>query len=203
MINHSIIKVKSSKSSSGHDIDNLYLFHEPKVSSVVILFPGKGYTCSGPLLYYARKTALQFGNDVLAFETDVYNQPFENIFEAVKECLNNQYEKIFFISKSLGTKFAGEMSKQIGYDRIHNMFLTPIPDAAPYICETECSVIYGSKDTFMSDEIVNKLRNFPNVGMHVIKDAGHSLEIQDDYLKSLEALTYTAKQYERFFTGEK
>ena len=173
MINNSAIKV--------NDISNSFLYHEPEAASVVIIFPGKGYTCQGPLLRYAMQVALQFGNDVLAFETDIYNQPFENIFEAVKECLNKPYKKVFFISKSLGTIFAGDISRLIGYGKIRNLFLTPIPAAVPHILESDCSVIYGSKDTFLSDETVDQLLNCPNVDMHVIKEAEHSLEIRGDY----------------------
>lgn len=48
--------------------------------------------------------------------------------EAVEICLSNGYKNIYFISKSLGTVIAGEISKYIGYDKINNLFLTPIPN---------------------------------------------------------------------------
>lgn len=105
MINKSVIKVKSSW---GHEISNLYLMHSPKANSLVVLFPGSGYSCDKPLLYYARKATLSYGCDVLSLEYGYFRsneEPSLNFkdriikesHEAIKLCLSNSYENIYKI----------------------------------------------------------------------------------------------------------
>lgn len=206
MIKKSYITIKSSW---GHEINHLFLSHEPKSESLVILFPGAGYSCDKPLLHYARKVALLLGCDVLSLEYGYVktNEGFKPEFiqpiiketqEAIQECLAKQYKKIYFISKSLGTSVAGEISKAIGYDKVENLFLTPIKHTIPHIINSKCIVVVGDQDKLFPKESIDEIRKYKLVDTHVISEANHSLETEDSYRRSLEILNTVAMLYEKF-----
>ncbi|MFL0270090.1 alpha/beta hydrolase [Candidatus Clostridium radicumherbarum] len=196
MINKSVIKVKSSW---GHEIENLYLTNSPKSDSLVVLFPGSGYICDKPLLYYARKATLLYGCDVLSLEygyfrsneepsLDFKDRIVKESYEAVELCLSKSYENIYFISKSLGTVVAGEVSELIGYEKVKNLFLTPTKDTVKHILKSRCSIVVGTKDKFFTKGDIETVTN-SSVSVHIIENAVHSLEVDDDYTKSIHILS--------------
>lgn len=196
MINESYVKVKSFW---GHNIENLLLTHSPKTDSLVVLFPGGDYSCDRPLLHYARKAALLSGCDVLSLEYGYFKTDnsfkvefLEDIIkesnEAVQLCLSNSYKNINFISKSIGTAVAGEISKSMGYDKVNNLFLTPISHTLPHIINSNCTVVVGTRDKFFTQENIDTISLYPSVGLHLVENAGHSLELNNDYVKSLDIL---------------
>lgn len=199
MINKSFIKVKSS---FGHEIENLYLTHSTKANSVVILFPGSDYSCDKPLLHYARKATLLSGCDVLSIEygyirankepcDDFMERIIKESYETVQLCLANSYVNIYFISKSLGTIVAGEISDLIKYRKINNLFLTPTKETIKYIMKSNCSIVIGTNDRFFSSKDIDTITN-SYVDMHIIEGAVHSLEV-DDYIKSIQILSDVTK----------
>jgi hypothetical protein len=206
LINKSFIKVKSSW---GHDINNLFLTQSPKSDSIVILFPGGDYSCDKPLLHYARKATLLSGCDVLSleygyfktnnsFKIDFLEQIIKEAYEAIQIALSNSYKRIYFISKSLGTSVAGEMSNLIGYDKINNLFLTPTSHTIPHIINSRCVVVVGSNDKFFSKENIDTISTYSSVDLHIINNAAHSLEVDDNYRESLEILSYVTNLCESF-----
>lgn len=196
MINKSYIKVKSSW---GHDIYNLFLTQSPKSDSIVILFPGGDYSCDKPLLHYARKATLLSGCDVLSleygyfktnnsFKMEFFEQIIKETYEAIQTALSNSYKRIYFISKSLGTSVAGEISNLMGYDKIDNLFLTPTSHTIPHIINSRCVVVVGSNDKFFSKESIDTISTYSSVDLHIMNNAAHSLEVDDNYKESLEIL---------------
>lgn len=210
MINKSTVQVKSN---FGHEINNLFLTQTPKSNSIVILFPGGEGNCDKPLLHYARKATLLSGCDVLSLEYGFYRankdyneeffkQTVEEVKEAINKCSCSSYENIYFISKSVGTIIAGEISKVIGYDKVSNLFLTPTINTIPYIENSKCTVVVGTKDKFFPKEYIEKVSNLSSVNLKTINNATHSLEIGDNYIKSLEILGAVAKLCESFVCSE-
>ena len=118
--------------------------------------------------------------------------------EAVHLCLSNSYKNIYFISKSLGTTIADEISKSLGYDKVNNFFLTPIVNTIEYIASTKCTVIVGSKDKQFSKEHIEKINLFPWVDLQVIDNTSHSLEVEGSCKCSLEILSRVTNLYENF-----
>lgn len=206
MINKSTIRVNSS---FGHEINNLFLMQAPKSKSIVVLFPGGEGTCDNPILHYARKATLLSGCDVLSleygyykanktFKSEIFRQTLEEVNAAIQQCLTNSYENIYFISKSLGTSFAGEISKLIGCNKVNNLFLTPTVETIQYIINSKCTVVVGTNDKFFPKEYIDKISKCPFVNLNIISGAAHSLEIADNYIKSLEILSYVTKLCESF-----
>lgn len=201
MINKSIIQVKSS---FGHDIHSLFLSQSPKTKSIVVLFPGGNGSSDKPLIHYAKKATLLSGCDVLSLEygyyranksykSEFFEQTVKEVNETIQICLANSYENIYFISKSLGTSIAGEISKLIGYDKVNNLFLTPTINTIPHIINSKCTVIVGTNDNHFPKEHIDKINIYPSVNLQIIDNATHSLEIEDSYIESLEILGSVTK----------
>lgn len=92
------------------------------MKKLLVLFPGVGYSTARPLLYYAKRMGQEKGYEVL--ELEYHNMP-EHPFEDLKETAQTvcacaeawakhvdwqQYEKIAFVSKSVGTVAAGYLT---------------------------------------------------------------------------------------------
>lgn len=136
------------------------------------------------------------------YKEEFFKQTVEEVKEAIHKCACSSYENIYFISKSLGTIIAGEISELIDYDKVSNLFLTPTISTIPYIMNSKCTVVVGTKDKVFPKECIEKVSNLPSVNLKVINDATHSLEIDDNYIKSLEILVDVAKLCESFVCSE-
>lgn len=63
------------------------------------------------------------------------------------------YERILFVSKSLGTVVAGGRQR-LGDEVIKHLFLTPIKATIPYLRRSQGMMIYGTADPqFGPDEV--------------------------------------------------
>jgi hypothetical protein len=124
------------------------------------------------------------------FKIDFLEQIIKEAYEAIQIALSNSYKRIYFISKSLGTSVAGEMSNLIGYDKINNLFLTPTSHTIPHIINSRCVVVVGSNDKFFSKENIDTISTYSSVDLHIINNAAHSLEVDDNYRESLEILSH-------------
>ena len=199
------------KASFGHTIRNWFLTQEPQAECLAVLFPGGDGICDVPLLHYARKVALQLGCDVLSLEygyvrtehslsRDFLATIIQETGEAVRACQPGKYERVCYISKSFGTLVAGAVREQLGHLPVRSLYLAPLEDTLAYLSKESCAVVMGDKDKHFPD--VGKLSELPGVRLHVFRDAGHSLEIRDDYKRSLEMLGEVAEICERFIRGE-
>lgn len=158
---------------------------QEKNSKLVVLFPGKNYPCDKPSLHYAGISAIQSGFDLLVLEygyqaarTDLDIKDLPRVIEESEKSINrivNNYERVVFISKSLGTIVAGEIHRRIGIP-IKHIYLTPIKDTVEYINSTEGITIYGTKDDFFNNEMAEKIKISNNRRIVKIPNANHSLE---------------------------
>jgi len=210
-VNISIVKVKSS---FGHEIHNPLFAHEPASDHLTALFPGVNNTYESPLLFYARKVALQAGSDTLGIEygyrrsghalsTEAYKPTLEETIEALRLCEIEKYRSVSFISKSFGTIVAGEAARYFKTVNIRNMFLTPVASTIPYISDNACIVVYGTADPNFSQSHAAKISDNPSVKLLAIPGADHSLEIENDYRASLRILEQICENYGMFLGSEK
>ena len=193
----------------GCNLKNLFISHEPKSHSLVVLFPGRGYTCDMPLLYYAGMSTLFKGCDVLNLEYGFYkadknyvsedfNKVVNEIATIINMCTLNSYSNIYFISKSLGTLFAGELSVRMSNYNIKNLFLTPLEETIPYMISTKCIGVTGSQDKAFPSSSIGFVKNNSNTEIIIIDDVGHSLETEKSTTTNLEILQHIVKLYEDF-----
>ena len=90
------------------------------MKKLAILFPGVGYTCAKPLLYYTASAAadrnyeiirLDYGQDIHTFRgrTPLELEPvtalaLKRSLRSLQDIHFSEYEKIIFISKSIGRR---------------------------------------------------------------------------------------------------
>ena len=93
-----------------------------------VFFPGIGYHCDKPLLYYSRKLAQECGYEetiALSYTYDGGNirgneekmqQAFESLYEQAEKSLSaidfDKYDEILFVAKSVGTIIASAYAEK-------------------------------------------------------------------------------------------
>jgi surfactin synthase thioesterase subunit len=184
-VNISTIKLPSFW---GTEVKQKHYKIQQRSTKLAVLFPGKHYSCERPALYYAGTSAVQCGFDLLVLEygyqaarADLDIDDLPKIIDECMECIQpivNQYEQTVFISKSLGTVIAGEVHERLGTSNIHHIFVTPIENTRPYMNRTTGIVIYGTRDSLFSKELVDQITS-GNMRVIEVPDADHSLETMD------------------------
>lgn len=192
----------------GNEVRHRYFTgHTPLSTTLVVLFPGLAYSCELPLLYYAQQSAIEHHYDVLALEygdqsarTDF---KFEKLEQLVEECLqaiaqvSSKYDQYIFISKSLGTVIAGEVSRRFAEDTVQHIYLTPIELTVPYIKETSGYVIYGTRDEWFSEQSIRHIQGLPQIRPYPVLEASHNLEV-DTVAHSLLVMREIVLLYKSF-----
>lgn len=180
--------------------------NQSNTHKLMVLFPGMGYTCDKPLLHYAKAYGYLHQYDILCinygtmtFDKSKVLSSIAPAYEIAKEALNqmdiNKYEHILFISKSLGTVVAGRLSKEYTLD-IQNIFLTPLKETIPYMDNSKDVTISGDHDPMISRDNLQLIQKQPLTSF-IYPNTNHSLEVEDDPMKSIEYLHQVAKIYER------
>ena len=194
--------------SKGDIINELFKVSENS-RSLVVLFPGGNYGCDKPLLYYARKAAANLGFDVLNIAyskklsaEDVGMESLDIIADEVnctiKSATLKEYDNIYFISKSIGTEIAGNISERLEYGNVKNLFLTPTRGSIKYILKSECMIVTGTKDKLFTDDCIDLIKKIKHVDLILVKGGNHSLEIEDNVEQSINIMQDIAKLYTIF-----
>lgn len=61
--------------------------------------------------------------------------------EVIKRCVKKEYERIFFISKSIGHSFSLKITEQLDNKRIKHICYTPIDAHVSEIVKNDCIVL--------------------------------------------------------------
>lgn len=177
--------------------DGIYnLLEEQKESSkLCVIFPGLGYHSDKPLLYYSKKLALQSGYEITEVQykmnwsiPEIKNdekkmaQAIDLFTEQTIEQLTNtdfeQYSKVLFVGKSIGTAIAARVDKQLGIGADHLVF-TPVPMTFDYLDGDRSVVFHGLSDPWCDNKIVEKAKDKLGFDCFLYPDANHSLECPD------------------------
>lgn len=188
------------------DIKQEVYRNQNSTQKLMVLFPGMGYTCDKPLLHYAKAYGFLKGYDILCinygkmtFDKSKVLSSIAPAYEIAKEALNminiTNYEKIIFISKSLGTVVVGQLSKEYAMD-IQNIFLTPLKETIPYMENSEDVTISGDHDPMLSCDDLQLIQEQP-ITSFVFPNTNHSLEVEKDPVQSIDYLHQVAKIYEK------
>lgn len=202
------------ESSYGITIDNQLITNEPQAKTLVVLFPGAGHSCDAPLLYYAREVCLQLGIDVLSLQWGFHaaRKPYDagdisplvaDSRTALQACLSRNYEKLIFIGKSMGTRVAGEIAKELGYQKIPQIFVTPLRPVIPHMLASRGLLIVGTSDRLFTEADLQEARANSDLTVHLVPNANHALEIDGSYRASFDIMAEIAERYEQFLLSEK
>ena len=179
-------------------------------NQLAVLFPGIGYHIDKPLLYYSAKLARARGCDLLAVQypalpTGLRGHP-EKIEQAVQIALSaaeeqltaidwTAYDRVFFLSKSIGTAIAARYAVQ---HNIHprQVYYTPIEQALPYLDPTGIA-FHGTADPWAETDSIRELAAQKDVPLFLTQNANHSLET-GDVLTDIFILKTTMERVQRF-----
>lgn len=199
MIERSFIKIDTKYV----DENQIQFFkHRNHSNKLVIIFPGGNNSTDIPTLHYARKAALLIGCDVLSLkyaskldfnDSDNYKTLTKACFSAINEVNFSAYEKIFFISKSIGNIIALDVDNEYFNSKLTHIFYTPLEDLVDKIQSKNCLVFTGTNDKFIKKESVEVMLKYPNAEVHQFPNAVHSLEVNDDVSESLKILERATK----------
>lgn len=176
---------------------------------LAVLFPGVGYTCKRPLLYYTGTAAedkgytlirLDYGEDIHTFRgrgmedlKPLSDLAVERAVKALKKTDFSAYEDIVMISKSVGTVIAVRTAEKLKIKARHFM-ITPIPMTEPYMKTADCIFLSGTGDPYISREQVLALKkSYPEKVGRIFKNCNHSLEQKGDTPGNLKNLKKTVE----------
>ena len=176
------------------------------MSKIAVLFPGIGYTCDKPLLYYSAKLAAEKGFEVVRvpygnFPSNVKGnaekmyQSFVSAREQSEDILKDvdwgSYDEIVFFSKSVGTVVALSYASEHGIDA-RQVLYTPLKETFkfPVVAEgaaegaavandagkSRAIAFHGTGDPWAQTEDIIKICEEKGVPLYLTKDANHSLE---------------------------
>ncbi len=178
--------------ASGIRVDHRLIAHDAP-DRLLIILPGRGYTCDHPVLHYLRKAAADLGWDVLSvwYSFQVANVPDDEITldglaaevdQAVDEVLKGGYRQVCIAGKSLGTPLATLHMHQA--DRL--ILLTPLGTAALDAHTLPTLAIIGTADPAYQPEQINA--SSENVQWMILDGLDHGLEAAGDWEATLDGL---------------
>ncbi len=153
---------------------------------IAILFPGIGYHCDRPLLYYSGKLAAHYQYEIRRI---TYTNLSRSIPEAfadacaqTEHCLKDidwsQYEDILFLSKSIGTAAAAAYAQKHGIT-CRNVYYTPLPQTFDFAPQSGI-VFHGTRDPWTETALVEKNCRERRLPLYIVENANHSLELLTD-----------------------
>ncbi len=158
----------------------------------MVLFPGVGYHCDKPLLYYARRLGEKYGFTVIplsfhGFPSDIkgnldkreegYAIALKQAVESLKGEISAE-DELVFVSKSIGTIAAMRYAKEEKL-KPYQFLLTPLAET---FTETEGlagAVFHGTKDPLANTDEIRAGAERLALPLHLVQDANHSLETGD------------------------
>ena len=159
---------------------------------IACLFPGIGYTCDKPLLYYSGKLLKGLGWEIIpvpysGFPSGVKGNPekmrqcAETALEQAEALLRgirwNEYAEILFIGKSVGTAVCA------AYARKHRVpcrqiLLTPVEGTFQF-ADSRSVVLHGTADPWAETKTIEACCRKLDIPVHEFSGANHSLETGD------------------------
>ena len=178
---------------------------------LAVLFPGIGYHCDKPLLYYAAKLARAAGHDVrpvpyagfpekVRGDGDKLRASLEIAWEQAVEMLADvdwaAWSDVLFIGKSIGTIVASRYALEKGL-AVKNVLLTPLADTFPYV-RGRAVAFHGTADPWADTGAVAAACREKGIPLHLTEGANHSLET-GDVIADVRTLEETMARIDAFF----
>lgn len=170
---------------------------------IAVLFPGIGYTCDKPLLYYAGKIAVSKGYELVKVEYGNFpsgikgnKENMEKAFQCgleqtediLKDICWEEYEDILFVSKSIGTVISSAFARQHQLP-VKNILFTPLRQTFLFADENGV-VFHGTADPWAETKDITEGCKKLNLPLILTEQGNHSLETGDilEDLKNLEKM---------------
>ncbi len=174
------------------------------MTKIAVYFPGIGYHCDKPLLYYSRSIARKLGYEDSRNVNYTYSagnirgnkekmkEAYETLFLQTESQLADivwaDYDDALFVSKSIGTIIATSYAEKYGLKHVRHILYTPL--AQTYLFAPDHAIgigFIGTADPWSNTDEIIRLSNEKSIPLTVYDDCNHSLECNDT-LKNLEIL---------------
>lgn len=181
------------------------------MSKLAVLFPGIGYTCHKPLLYYSRKVLMEQDYEVIQIEyqnlpgnvkgnIEKMKQAYEMAYEQTeKQLVNiewNSYEDVVFVSKSIGTVVAAKYTTE-HIASARNFYMTPVEWTFDFLSNKDCIIFHGTKDPWADTMKIRNCCQERNLDLCCVENANHSLEVGNSK-NDLDTLAFVMKKLEEY-----
>lgn len=174
---------------------------------LAVIFPGIGYTCAKPLLYYTAASAGDLGYEVIRLDygQDIHNYKGRgaNDLDSIAELALGRvtsvisgidflsYKRVVFISKSIGTVIACKVQELFCENiELKQFLLTPIPASLPYLPHINGLFFSGTADPYISSSlVVSAAKDYPDKVGKIYPGCNHSLEQKGNTLKNIQTIS--------------
>lgn len=177
---------------------------------LAVLFPGIGYHCDKPLLYYSAKLAKAAGYDVLPVPYTGFPEKVRGDGDRMRasfEIARTQAEAmlapvdwaacrdILFVGKSIGTIVASWYAREKGL-AARSVLLTPLAETFPFV-RGDAVAFHGTADPWAKTEEIAAACRERGIPLFLTEGANHSLET-GDALRDVRALAETLERIDAF-----
>ena len=177
---------------------------------LAVLFPGIGYTCARPLLYYAGKLAAERGYQILSVDygelpRNVKGTPermrlaFDIACERTEAALERvdwaAQEDVLFIGKSIGTAVATRYAARHGLN-VRFVLLTPLAQTFDGMAG-EAVAFHGTADPWADTGAIKAACEARGIPLYLTEGANHSLET-GNVEADIETLSETMRVVRKF-----
>ena len=162
------------------------------LKKIACLFPGIGYTCDKPLLYYSWKLLKGMGWEVVPVAYTGFPSGVKGDAEKMSHCARmaadqaeeilkdvewDSFQEILFVGKSIGTVVGCDyaLRHQIACRQI---LFTPVEETFQYVGR-EAIAFHGTADPWADTKEIEKLCKAKDVPLYETEGANHSLECGD------------------------
>ena len=170
---------------------------------LAVLFPGIGYHCDKPLLYYSAKLAKAAGYAVLPVPYAGFPEKVRGDGEKMRTCREIAWSQaedmlspvrwadcreLLFIGKSIGTIVASKYAQERGL-AVRSVLLTPLAETFPFV-RGNAIAFHGTADPWAETGAILAACRERGIPLALTEGANHSLET-GDVLRDLRTLETT------------
>ncbi len=181
---------------------------------LAVFFPGIGYHCDKPLLYYGRKIAAECGYaDQIKVEysydgrnikgdrekmREVFFSLYDKAQKALKDVDFAEYDRVLFVSKSVGTAISARYAMERGLE-CKNVIYTPVEQTFDFTIN-KAIAFTGTSDPWADTDIIKEKSTSQNIPISIYVGANHSLETEDS-IDNLKIMIDVMDKTRRFIMG--
>lgn len=182
--------------------------------NLVCIFPGIGYTCDKPLLYYAGKIAKSYHYDVVRVDYTGFPKNIKGNENKIRKAVQigvqqaeimlqdinwQNYAEVIFISKSIGTVISVQSAQKITRS-VRHILLTPLKETFQKMQAVRAISFHGTSDPWADTTDIVKCCKRKDIPLYTFDKADHSLET-GNIAKDLEILDKVCHEMDNVLGG--
>ena len=177
---------------------------------LAVLFPGIGYHCDKPLLYYAAKLAGAAGYEVLRINYAGFPEKVRGDGEKLRQCVGIAWEQacaalsqvnwaaygdILFIGKSIGTAVCAAYAQR-HHLQCRQILFTPVEETFRF-ADSRSIAFHGTADPWADTKTIEECCRRTGIPLYETEAANHSLETGnvDNDIEIMRKTMQTVKAY--------